>query len=273
MGPPTGEVAGEPMIDTTVAHEARVYDYLLGGETNFEADRVAAERAGAAVGGIDVARASVRSNRAFLAQAARYLASEAGILQFLDIGTGLPNVGNVHTVVQEVAPDARVVYVDNDPIVLAHAHLLLSDTEAGATSYVQGDLRDPDGIVAGAAATLDFDAPIAVILNAILHHIPDGDEPYRHVARLMEAVPAGSYLAISHLTDDMQSEEMAALARSVPAQARYRFRSRTHAELSRFFEGLEMVEPGLVRIDEWRPDDPDGPVEGRYHYGGIGKKP
>src|SRR5918995_3861069 len=156
MGRPTGEVAGEPKIDTSVAHEARVYDFLLGGETNFEADRVAAERAGAAVGGIDVARSSVRSNRAFLRQAARYLASEAGVHQFLDIGTGIPSVGNVHTMVQEVAPEARVVYVDNDPIVLAHAHLLLSDTEAGVTSYVQGDLRDPDAIVGEAAATLDF---------------------------------------------------------------------------------------------------------------------
>ena len=271
--PRRGELAGEPVIDTSVAHEARVYDYLLGGVTNFEADHVAAERAGAAVGGIDVARASVRSNRAFLRQVIRYLTVEAGVRQFLDIGTGIPNADNLHAVVQGLAPEARIVYVDNDPIVLAHAHVLLTGTSEGVTAFLQADLREPGDIVRQAAEHLDFSEPVALVLNAVLHHVPDEAEPYRHVAHLVSAVPSGSYLALSHLTDDMRNEEMAALTQSVPTQARYLFRSRTHAELARFFEGLELVEPGIVRIDEWRPGDPDGPTEGRFHYGGVGRKP
>jgi trans-aconitate methyltransferase len=264
---------GQPKIDTSVAHEARVYDYLLGGTTNFDVDREAAVRAGAAVGGIDVARASVRSNRAFLGQVVRYLAGEAGIRQFLDIGTGIPNEDNVHRVAQQAAPDARIVYVDNDPIVLAYAHQLLEGTAAGATVFIQGDLHDPDAIVEQASATLDFDRPVAVLLNAVLHHFPDSDDPHSIVARLVDAVSSGSYLAVSHLTNDMQTEEMAALARSVPTQARYLFAARTHAEVSRLFDGLELVEPGVVSIDRWRPDAPGAPDEGRYHYGGVGRKP
>lgn len=260
-------------IDTTVAHEARVYDYLLGGSNNFEVDREAAARAGAAVGGIDVARASVRSNRAFLVQVVRYLAGEVGVTQYLDLGTGIPNEDNVHRVAQQAAPEARIVYVDHDPIVLAHAHQLLQGTAPGVTEFIQGDIHDPDAIVERASAILDFGRPVAVILNAVLHHFPDSDDPYGIVARLVDAVPSGSYLAVSHLTNDMQSEEMAALARSVPAQARYLFAARTHAEVSRLFEGLELVEPGVVPIDRWRPDEPGAPTEGRFHYGGVGRKP
>lgn len=260
-------------IDTTVAHEARVYDYLLGGSNNFEVDREAAGRAGAAVGGIDVARASVRSNRAFLIQVVRYLAGEVGVTQYLDLGTGIPTEDNVHRVAQQAAPEARIVYVDHDPIVLAHAHQLLQGTAPGATEFIQGDIHDPDAIVERASATLDFGRPVAVILNAVLHHFPDSDDPYGIVARLVDAVPSGSYVAVSHLTNDMQSEEMAALARSVPAQARYLFAARTHAEVSRLFEGLELVEPGVVPIDRWRPDEPGAPTEGRFHYGGVGRKP
>ncbi|HET6950971.1 MAG TPA: SAM-dependent methyltransferase [Acidimicrobiales bacterium] len=265
--------SGEPDIDPSVAHEARVYDFLLGGSTNFEVDREAAGRAGAAVGGIEVARAAVRGNRAFLVQVVRYLAGEMGIRQFLDIGTGIPNDDNVQRVVLEVAPDARVVSVDNDPIVLAHAHLLLEPMDGGATVFLLADLRDPDDVLRRAAETLDFSEPIAVLFNAVLHHIPDSDDPYGIVARFMDAVPSGSYLAVSHLTNEMRADEINALAESVPQQARYLFAARTKAEISRFFEGLELVPPGVVSIDQWRPDDPDAPVEGKHHYGAVARKP
>ena len=260
-----------PKIDPTVPHSARVYDYLLGGVTNFEADRQAAAAAGAAVGGIEIAKASVRSNRVFLGQVARYLAGPAGIRQFLDIGTGIPNDDNVHAVVLTVAPDARVVYVDNDPIVLAHAHELLN-AGPDATAYIHGDLLQPQHILARAATLLDLDRPVAVILNAVLHHVPESDDPYGVVARLMDGVASGSYLAMSHLTDDMQTEEMRALSQSVPRDARYTFAVRSRADFTRFFEGLELVEPGIVPIDQWRPDEWDITPEGRYHFGGVGRK-
>jgi trans-aconitate methyltransferase len=271
--PPGDRAPESPEIDSTVAHTARVYDYLLGGVTNFEVDRQAAVAAGAAVGGIDVARASVRSNRVFLGQVIRYLAGEAGIRQFLDIGTGIPNADNVHAVALETAPDSRIVYVDNDPIVLAHAHQLLGAVPGSTTAYVHGDLLKPDDILAKAADTLDLTEPVAVILNAVLHHVPDSDNPHAVVARLMRAMAPGSYLAMSHLTDDMQTEEMAALARSVPTSARYRFVARSRADFARFFDGLELVEPGVVPIDQWRPDQWPIPPEGHFHFGAVGRKP
>jgi hypothetical protein len=261
-----------PKIDPTVPHSARVYDYLLGGSTNFEADRKAAVAAGAAVGGIEVAQASVRSNRVFLGQVVRWLAGPAGIRQFLDIGTGIPNDDNVHAVALAVAPDARVVYVDNDPIVLAHAHKLLSAAPA-ATAYIHGDLLQPETVLARAGELLDLDQPVAVVLNAVLHHIPESDDPYSVVARLMDGVASGSYLAMSHLTDDLQTEEMRALSQSVPSDARYMFAARSRADFTRFFEGLELVEPGIVPIDQWRPDEWDITPEGRYHFGAVGRKP
>jgi S-adenosyl methyltransferase len=261
-----------PKIDPTVPHSARVYDYLLGGKTNFEADRQAAVAAGAAVGGIEVAQASVRSNRVFLGQVIRWLAGPAGIRQFLDIGTGIPNDDNVHAVALAIAPDARVVYVDNDPIVLAHAHELLN-AAPDATAYIHGDLLQPEAVLARAAELLDLDQPVAVVLNAVLHHIPEGDDPYSVVARLMDRVVSGSYLAMSHLTDDLQTEEMRALSQSVPSDARYMFAARSRADFTRFFEGLELVEPGIVPIDQWRPDEWDITPEGRYHFGAVGRKP
>jgi hypothetical protein len=261
-----------PKIDPTVPHSARVYDYLLGGQTNFEADRKAAFAAGAAVGGIEVAQASVRSNRVFLGQVVRWLAGPTGMRQFLDIGTGIPNDDNVHAVALAVAPDARVVYVDNDPIVLAHAHELLN-TAPDATAYIHGDLLQPETVLAQAAELLDLDRPVAVVLNAVLHHVPERDDPYSVVARLMDGVASGSYLAMSHLTDDLQTEEMRALSQSVPSEARYMFAVRSRADFARFFEGLELVDPGIVPIDQWRPDEWDITPEGRYHFGAVGRKP
>jgi hypothetical protein len=227
---------------------------------------------------MDYARATVRANRRFLVRAVRWLASEAGVRQFLDIGTGIPNADNVHGVAQQTAPDSRVVYVDNDPIVLAHSHTLLRSTTEGATNYIFGDLRDPDPILGHAADTLDFTHPVAVVLVAITHFLPDKDDPYRIVARLMDAVPSGSYLALTHLASDIQAAEMAELER------RYRddktieetFVMRSHAELSRFFDGLELVQPGLVPIDDWRSDEIVPPPSEAWVnpiWGGVARKP
>lgn len=264
------------LIDRKVAHAARMYDYLLGGSNNFAVDRQAVERAAAAVGGIENARADVRANRAFLIRAVRYLAAEAGIRQFLDIGTGVPNGDNVHAVAQRAAPDSRIVYVDNDPIVLAHAHTMLQSTPEGATAYIHGDLREPDAILKEAAATLDFTEPVALVLVAILHLIPDGDDPYGIVAQLVDAVPAGSQLVVSHLTPDVEPEAMAQLAERLNESARETFVMRDGAAFARFFEGLEIIEPGIVQIDEWRPDAT--PVTRTNDwvpslYGAVGRKP
>jgi S-adenosyl methyltransferase len=262
-------------IDTTVAHAARVYDYLLGGAVNFSVDREAAARAGEAVGGIDNARADVRANRRFLGRAVRYLAGEAGVRQFLDIGTGIPNADNTHAIALQTDPDARVVYVDNDPIVLAHAHNLLRARD-GRTAYIDGDLREPEDVLVQAAETLDLREPVAIVLVAILHLLPDGTDPYGIVARLLDAVPSGSYLALSHLAKDVAADEMAHLADRLNRSTRDTFVMRTRPEVARFFEGVEMVEPGLVLVDDWRPDPGETPVRPGWvarFYGGVGRKP
>ena len=183
-----------------MAHQARIYDYLLGGKDNYAADRAAVE----AVLKISPEMGfTARANRAFLGRAVRYLAAEAGIRQFLDIGTGIPTAGNTHEVAQAIAPETRVVYVDYDPIVLAHARALLTSSKAGATEYIDADLRDTDTILGQAGRVLDFTQPVAVTLLAILHAIPDADDPHAIVAKLMDAVPPGSYLAVSHLGSDL----------------------------------------------------------------------
>jgi hypothetical protein len=262
--------AGSLDIDTSVAHPARVYDYWLGGKDNFAADREAAERVLAVTPGL---RMRVRANRAFLARVVRYLAGPAGVTQFLDIGTGIPSANNTHEVAQSVVPAARVAYVDNDPIVLAHARALLTSAEGGATDYVQADLRDPDPILAAARRTLDFSQPVAVILLGVLHLVQDDEDPWGIVARLMAAVPAGSYLAISHPAIEIHPGQ-------VEAQKRYNERVstpqtlRTHEDVARFFTGLELVEPGLVQVHQWRPDpDDDAPADATTAHGGLARKP
>ena len=267
-----GRAAGtDPGIDTTVAHPARVYDYWLGGTNNFAADREAAERVLAATPGL---RARVRANRAFLARVVRYLAAEAGIRQFLDIGTGIPSADNTHEVAQAAAPDSRVVYVDNDPIVLAHARELLASAPEGATQYVEGDLRDPAAILEAAARTLDFTRPAALMLLGVLHLIGDSEDPYRIVAGLMDALPSGSYLAISHPASDIHATAQA------EAQRRYNERVstpqtlRNRAEVMRFFDGLDLVPPGVVYVHVWRPDPGDvPPADGVSAHGGVARKP
>jgi len=263
-------------IDVNVPNAARVYDYLLGGVTNFEIDRQIAERNNAVLpGGIDSARAEVRANRAFLARAVRYLAGEAGIRQFLDIGTGIPTGDHVHSVAQAVAPESRIVYVDYDPIVLAHAHSLLTSSPEGATAYVHGDLRQPDHILEKAADTLDLSQPVAVILVGILYLVGDGDDPFGIVAKLMDAVPSGSYLVVSHMTKDINTEAMEQLAELLNETMPEPFVMRSHAEVSRFFDGLEPVDPGLVQVAQWRPTDgTPGPTEQlTAYYAGIARKP
>jgi trans-aconitate methyltransferase len=259
-----------PEIDTRVAHPARVYDYWLGGKDNFAADREAAERVLAATPGL---RFRVRANRAFLARAVRYLAAEAGIRQFLDIGTGIPSGNNTHEVAQDVAPDSRIVYVDNDPIVLSHARALLASTPEGATQYIDGDLREGQAVLGQAARTLDFGQPVALMLLGILHLIQDSEAPYEIVSGLMDALPPGSYLAISHPASDIHPGQ-------AEAQKRYNERVstpqtlRTRDEVARFFEGLEMVPPGLVYVHTWRPGPGDiAPADGVSAHGGVARKP
>jgi hypothetical protein len=269
------DVNGAPVIDTRVAHAARIYDFLLGGVVNFAIDRQAAEQANVDMpGGIDRARAHVRSNRDFLRRAIRWLAGEMGVRQFLDIGTGIPNADNVHGVAQQTAASCRVVYVDNDPIVLAHAHELLKSTPEGATAFLYGDLRDPTDVLLRSGATLHFDQPIAVVLVAVLHFLDDADDPYGIVSRLMAKVPSGSYLVISHGTADIDPDNMMRLADRLSARSRETFVWRTRAEVTRFLDGLEMVEPGVVAVDEWRPDPPASQDPERLvpFYGAVGRK-
>jgi SAM-dependent methyltransferase len=256
-------------FDTSVAHIARVYDYWLGGKDNFAADRAAAEQAIAAYPDIVF---SVRANRAFLARAVRYLAGEAGIRQFLDIGTGIPATSNTHEVAQSVAPESRVVYVDNDPVVLAHARALLTSGPHGVTSYLDADLRDTGRVLSAAAETLDFSQPVAIMLMAILQHIDDADNPWAIVATLLDAVPAGSYLALSHPASDIEAEAQGELARRLNRTMAEGVTLRDHAQVTRFFTGLELVEPGLVRVPEWRPATDLEASSPAGLWGGVGGK-
>jgi hypothetical protein len=252
-GGAAGKVGSLP-FDVTVAHQARVYVYMLGGKDNYAADRAAVEAWLEADPGV---AASCRANRAFLGRAVRYLAQEAGIRQFLDIGTGIPTAGNTHEVAQEAAPQSRVVYVDYDPVVLAHARALLISSAAGATEYIDADLRDTGRILTQAAGLLDFSQPVAVTLLAILHAIPDPDDPYAIVAKIMDVMPSGSYLAISHAGSDLLDRQTLDSVHNIVTQLVHLqpgFRSRD--QVRRFFNGLDLVEPGLVRPEEWRPGPP-----------------
>ena len=237
-------------FDTSVAHVARVYNYWLGGKDNFAADRAAGEQAIKAFPNIVL---SARANRAFLARVVRFLAQEAGIRQFLDIGTGIPSANNTHEVAQSAAPESRVVYVDNDPVVLAHARALLASDPKGATDYIDADLRDPQQIMAGAARLLDFGRPVAVMLMAILQHIDDEDDPYQIVATLLSGLPPGSYLALSHPAKDIDAESMAKMADTLNRTMAEKVTFRDRPAVARFFNGLELVEPGMVQASKWRP--------------------
>ena len=260
---------GQPAFDTSIAHQARIYDYWLGGKDNYAADRRAADDAIAAYPGVVT---GARANRQFLARAVRHLAADAGIRQFLDIGTGIPTAGNTHEVAQAVAPESRVVYVDYDPVVLAHARALLTSSDAGATEYIDADLRDAGAILEQASRTLDFSRPVAVMLIAILHAIGDDEDPYQIVAKLMGAVPPGSYLALSHVASDIDAEQIGEATARLNQLSRQHFTLRDHAQVLRFFGGLELLEPGVVRVEDWRPSE----LETRYRsamWSGVGRKP
>jgi hypothetical protein len=250
MSGDTSPAQEQRVIDTTVAHSARVHDYWLGGKDNFAADRAAGDAVMEAYPGIVM---SVRANRAFLARAVRFLAAEAGIRQFLDIGTGIPAANNTHEVAHSAASSCRVVYVDYDPVVLTHARALLTSSAPGAIDYIDADLRDPQTILRHAARTLDFSRPVAVMLIAIMHLIVDEDDPYGLVGQLLDAVPGGSYLALSQVASDIQAEQMAEAAKRYNRLARETQRHRNRAEVARFFDGLDLVEPGLVPVQQWRP--------------------
>jgi hypothetical protein len=261
-------------INSTVPHAARVYDYMLGGATNFAVDREAAEQAAALVGGMDRIRSEVRANRAFLGRAVRYLVHEAGIRQFLDIGTGIPNADNVHVVARQEAPESRVVYVDKDPVVLAHAHLMLKGVSKGSTIFIQEDFRDPERILERAAVILDLSQPVAVMLVGLLHHIRDEDKPTVLIARLLAGVAPGSYLVISHLAGDIHAEGYTQAGEHLDEAMEEPLIFRTHNQVAELFCGLELVEPGLVQVDQWRPSDvPAATPEGWTNplYAGIGR--
>jgi hypothetical protein len=248
-------------IDTSVAHVARVYDYLLGGTDNFKVDRDAAERAYAAwPGGLDGVRADARAHRALLGRMVRYLAGEAGIRQFLDIGTGIPKENNVHEVAQRTAPESRIVYVDRDPIVLAHAHKLLRSTPEGATAYIYGDLHEPEGILREATETLDFSQPVAVMLFGILHFFDEQDDPSGIVTQLMQPLPPGSYLALTHLASDVQGDALKETFDRLNQQMSESVILRTHDQVARLFGGLALVDPGVVQLPQWQPDPESGPA-------------
>jgi S-adenosyl methyltransferase len=268
-GPPDGTIP--PRLDINVAHQSRIYNYLLGGKDNFAVDREAAERALEAFPGL---AAWARNNRAFLARAVRYLVSEAGIRQFLDLGTGLPSAENTHEVAQRIVPTARICYVDNDPVVLTHARALLSSDPAGVTGYVDADIRDSERVLGEAAKILDFTQPTAVMLLAILHVIPDEDDPWQVAAQYMAAMPPGSFLVISHPARDIHASQVSELTKRFNERlGGVQSRGRTRDEMARFFTGLDLVPPGIVVTPQWRPD-PDSPAkDADPAYAAVARKP
>ena len=263
-----------PDIDVSRPHTARIYDYYLGGKNHFAADRTVAEKAIAAA---PMVRTAARENRAFLGRAVRFLAAEAGITQFLDIGTGLPTTSSVHEVAQEITPSARIVYADNDPLVLAHARALLTSAPEGRTAYIHADLRDPKAIVTSPVVrdVLDFGKPVALLLVAILHFIPDEDQPAEIVGTLLDALPRGSYLIASHGSEE-HDPARASAARNAYITSGVRLATRDSADFARLaFSGLELVPPGVVLVSEWRPEG-DGPRPSPAEvgmYGGVARKP
>ncbi|MGW0331527.1 SAM-dependent methyltransferase [Streptomyces sp. NPDC003011] len=256
-------------IDTSVPHSARIWNYWLGGKDNYPVDEEAGDAYTAVFPGIVTI---ARSSRAFLRRNITYLVSEAGIRQFLDIGTGLPTADNTHEVAQRIAPEARIVYVDNDPMVLAHARALLYSTAEGATAYVDADVLDPDRILASAAETLDLTRPTGLILSNILGHVADDDQARSIVTRLMDALPSGSYLSVndgSRGTDPAFERAQDAYNESgaVP------YNLRTVDQITAFFDGLDLIDPGVVPVTSWRPDPGSPAPEPIGEHGGLARKP
>jgi hypothetical protein len=271
---PPGSTASGPerplAAYASVAHVARVYDYLLGGKDNFAVDREAAEQAMRI--NPDIV-STARANRAFLIRTTSYLVSQVGIRQFLDIGTGMPTNNNIHEVAQSISPESRVVYVDHDPIVSTHARALLASVPQGATDYLEADLHEPAKILAGAARTLDFSQPVAIMLISILHLILDRDDPYDLVSQLVNAVVPGSYVVISHAASDIDTGAMISMANRLNELMAQQAVPRTHREVAAFFAGLDLLEPGLVRVPEWRPASVSESAVRAQMWGAIARKP
>jgi hypothetical protein len=257
-----------PEFDSSVPQTARIWNYWLGGKDYFPVDQAVGDQILEAFPAIVE---NARASRAFLVRAVRYLAGEAGIRQFLDIGTGLPTANNTHQVAQAVAPECRIVYVDNDPLVLAHARALLTSSPEGKTDYIDADLHEPDTILQAATETLDFSQPVAIMLMEILGHVEDDDEAQSIVKRLMGAVPSGSYLTMNDSTDT--SAEVVEAARIWNQSAKPPYHLRSPERIARFFDGLELVEPGVVSPLEWRPEPGSGPPVEVDSLCGIGRKP
>jgi hypothetical protein len=263
-----------PEIDTTVAHASRVYDYLLGGKANFKVDREASERAYAAwPGGLDGVRADARAHRAVLGRVVRYLVHDAGVRQFLDIGTGIPKENNVHEVAQREVPECRIVYVDRDPIVLAHAHQLLRSAPQGATKYIYGELREPGAITRDAGETLDFSQPTAVMLFGILHFFSDDEDPCGVIRELMSPMAPGSYLALTHLARDVEGGALTETFNRLNSQMAESVTLRTHDEVAQLFGELELIEPGVVQLPKWRPEQGTADAGPLPMWCGVARKP
>ncbi|WP_369217534.1 SAM-dependent methyltransferase [Streptomyces flavofungini] len=255
-------------IDTSKPHSARFWNYFVGGKDNYEKDRELGDQIKEIFPGlVDVARTS----RLFLGRAVRHLAGEQGIRQFLDIGTGLPTADNTHQVAQRVAPDSRIVYVDNDPLVLAHARALLTSTPEGETAYIDADLYDPDTILREASKTLDLSRPVALIILNTLGHVAEHSRARDLVTRLMAALPSGSYLVISDST--ATSDGMIAASNEYNRSGAIPYYVRSVEEIAAFFDGLDLVEPGVEQVTRWRPETPDADAVKVDAYGAVGRKP
>jgi hypothetical protein len=267
-GEPSTELAAKIKFD--VPHSARIWNYWMGGKDNYAVDREAGD-AWVAVSP-DIVN-DAKQSRQFLIRAVRYLAGEAGIRQFLDIGTGLPTMQNTHEVAQQVAPESRIVYVDNDPLVLVHARALLTNTTPeGVTTYIDADVHDPDQIVSDARNVLNFTKPIAVMFMGILGHLADYDEARSIVARVLAAVPSGSYLALYDGVTTDEAKDEATDAYADTGAVAYHLRS--PEQIGRFFEGLDLVDPGLVSISQWRPDRAlVGAIKPAGCYGAVARQP
>ncbi len=272
-------------IDTRVAHPARVHNYLAGGDGNFAVDREAVDQAAAVLpGGMETARRALAAMVAFHTRVIRYLVTDAGVRQFLKVGTAVPAGEDVHEIALSIAPDVRVVYVGDDPMVLAHAHSMRRARPKGSTAYVHGSLRDAEAIMREAAATLDLDRPVALLLPATLNFVPDEDDPGGIVARLVAAMAPGSYVVLTHSSHDNRTGRMEEAAERFSKLLGEPYVVRTRDEIARFFDGLELVEPGLVQVDEWPPGpgtsgagpdgaDADAALVPAPIFGGVGRKP
>ncbi|MGW3495926.1 SAM-dependent methyltransferase [Streptomyces sp. NPDC001020] len=263
-------VARMAQLRTDVSHSARIWNYWLGGKDHYPVDEEVGDQI---LGFVPALPRSAVADRAFLTRAVRYLVKHAGVRQFLDIGTGLPTADNTHEVAQQVDASCRIVYVDNDPLVLTHAHALLTSTPEGVTDYIEADVHDPAAILRGAAETLDFEQPVAITMLGILNFVMDTDEAVSIVHRLLDAVPSGSHLVISHPTTEVDGEAMTQAVEYWNSQGSAPMTLRSRADLARLLDRVELLEPGLLSCSRWRPEDGTAEPAEVTHFGAVGRKP